>query len=72
MRNKTKVVHSQSKYAWNVIGDVAGGKYKIARVPYQNEDSKEYETLNVKWKYEALKIAEFISDAFNKSDNDLI
>ena len=31
---KTKVVHSQSKNAWNVVNTELGGKYKIARIPY--------------------------------------
>lgn len=30
---KTKVVHSESKLAWNVVGTQCGRKYKIARVP---------------------------------------
>ena len=41
---KTKVVHSQTKSAWNVIGTDLGGKYKIARVPYVTIDD---EFLNV-------------------------
>ena len=32
---KTKVIHSKSKPAWNVVGETLGGKYKIARVLYQ-------------------------------------
>lgn len=61
---KTKVVHSQSKAAWNVIGAKLGGKYKIAQIPYvpsfdvdvigQNSD-------------EAKTHAEFISYCFNNS-----
>jgi len=34
LRIRTKVVHSQSKSAWNVISTMAGMKNKIARVPY--------------------------------------
>jgi hypothetical protein len=34
MKMHTKVKHSLSKSAWNVIGTNIGGKYKIARVPY--------------------------------------
>jgi hypothetical protein len=29
-----KVVHSESKPAFNVVGAIWGGKYKIARCPY--------------------------------------
>jgi hypothetical protein len=55
---KTKVVHSQSKLAWNIIGQELGGKYKIARIPYQQCDM---EILNTKWKHEALEIALHLS-----------
>lgn len=33
-RGKWRVVHSESKPAFNVIGTVPGMKYKIARCPY--------------------------------------
>jgi hypothetical protein len=60
---KTRVVHSESKPAWNVIGTELGGKYKIARVPYictgQNE------TLDIREKQEAYELATFISTCFN-------
>jgi len=60
---KTKVVHSVSKAAWNVIGTSIGKKYKIARVPYiiikDNEVFTEIE------KSEALRHAKFISECFN-------
>ena len=62
---KTKVVHSLSNKAWNVIGTNLGGKYKIARVPYlEIEDSEILTTQN---KHEALVHAQFISQCFNKS-----
>ena len=57
---KTKVVHSQSKLAWNVIGTELGLKYKIARVPYEQCDN---EVLNTKAKNEALNIAIHISES---------
>lgn len=41
LKIKTKVVHSQSKTAWNVIGEQLGGKYKIARIPYLVVDDSE-------------------------------
>ena len=62
---KVKVVHSQSKTAWNIIGEKLGGKYKIARVPYvpmmNNEEWSE------KNKTEAFQHAEFIAYCFNHS-----
>ncbi len=57
---RTKVVHSQSKLAWNVIGTELGLKYKIARVPYEQCDN---EALNTKVKNEALYIAIHISES---------
>lgn len=65
MKNiRTKVVHSESKSAWNVIGTGWGGKYKIARVPYLVCD---HEIINTQRKNEALEHALFISDAFNNA-----
>lgn len=61
---KTKVVHSQSKIAWNVVGTSLSGKFKIARIPYLLTDS---EILNTKEKNEALIHAQFISKCFNNS-----
>lgn len=55
---KTKVIHSQSKNAWNVVGEELGGKYKIARIPYEQCGD---DILNTRWKYEALEIAMHIS-----------
>jgi len=40
----TKVSHSESKDAWNVIGTSLGRKYKIARIPYLVIDGKEAQT----------------------------
>lgn len=62
----TKVAHSQSKPAWNVIGTKLGGKYKIARVPYIIVDGNE--ELTTIQKHEALLHAKFISFCFNNSD----
>ena len=58
----TKVVHSQTKSAWNVIGTTPGLKYKIARIPYVCTDS---ETSTERERVEARKHAEFISYCFN-------
>jgi len=62
----TTVKHSESKDAWNIIGTDAGGKYKIARVPYYVSDSEVLSTMN---KMEALEHAVFISDSFNDCSN---
>lgn len=59
----TKVVHSQSKAAWNVIGTTLGGKYKIARFPYNVPYD---EALAAKERKEAFELATFASNAFNK------
>jgi hypothetical protein len=58
----TKVVHSQSKYAWNVVGTKLGGKYKIAIVPYVPSSDEDVTLLN---RQEAYEHAMFISNAFN-------
>jgi hypothetical protein len=62
---KTKVVHSESKTAWNVIGTSLGRKYKIARCPYLITNNEIIDTIE---KSEALSHAKFISQCFNKSD----
>ena len=62
---KTKVVHSQTKDAWNVVGSGLSGKFKIARIPYIVSGN---EITDTKEKSEALLHAEFISKCFNKSD----
>ena len=62
----TNVVHSQSKSAWNVVGDNLGCKFKIARIPYiTSEDT----TINNKNLIEAFEHAKFISYCFNHSDD---
>ena len=63
---ETKVVHSLSKSAWNIIGTKLGGKYKIARVPYIVCDHQEISDKN---RIEARKHAEYISYCFNNSDS---
>lgn len=63
---KTRVAHSESKSAWNVIGTDLGSKYKIARCPYMVTDD---DILNEREKKEAFEHAEFISWCFNNSDN---
>ena len=63
---KTKVVHSETKAAWNVVGIYPlGGKYKVARVPYVVCDNEAITTAN---RVEALNHANFISYCFNHSE----
>lgn len=62
---KTKVVHSQTKSAWNVVGNTLGGKHKVARVPYLTNSDDD---LTQRERVEALEHAEFISYCFNNSD----
>jgi len=63
---ETKVVHSESKCAWNVVGTVPGKKYKIARVPYVHIEGNEI--ISIRNKHEALKHAEFISWCFKNAN----
>ena len=63
-KTKTKVVHSLSKDAWNVIGTQLGRKYKIARIPYFICGNT---AIDDQEKNEALFHAEFISACFNNS-----
>lgn len=64
---KTKVVHSKSKPAFNVVSTKLGTKYKIARIPYEINGSLS-EEWNNKEIDEAKNHAEFISYCFNNSD----
>jgi len=67
---KTKVVHSESKNAWNVVGTELSTRFKVARCPYYvDETNGEYSAkINTREKAEALTCAEFISWCFNHSD----
>lgn len=65
-KQNTEVKHSQSKNAWNVVGTDLGGKYKIARVPYEVVESSEI--LTTRNKAEALEHAMFISWCFCNPD----
>lgn len=55
---RTKVVHSDSKPQYNIVGTTLGKKYKVAVVPY----------VDVLLKGEAKQHADFISYCFNNSD----
>ena len=61
---KTKVVHSETKSAWNIVGVTLGQKYKIARIPYITTGNEKTTSEN---RAEALKHAKFISYCFNNS-----
>ena len=62
---RTKVQHSNSKDAWNVVGTDLGKKYKIAVIPY-DVDKHGSVMYNEEQKLEACNHAEFISFCFNK------
>ena len=62
---KTRVIHSKTNSAWNVVGVKLGGKHKIARVPYIVTCDQDVNDTN---REEALEHAEFISHCFNQSD----
>jgi hypothetical protein len=61
---KTKIVHSQSNSAWNIIGNDLGKKYKISRVPYLSTNDEE---VTKRERAEAYQHAEFIKWCFNNS-----
>jgi len=61
---KTKVVHSKSNLAWNVVGENLANKFKIARIPYILSGNKEYDLKAID---EAHTHAIFISTCFNNS-----
>lgn len=63
---RTRVVHSQSKDAWNVVGDTPGCKYKIARVPYVVVEGED--VITTRNKAEAMIHAQFISYCFGIAD----
>ena len=63
---KVEIKHSQSKNAWNIIGTQLGGKYKIARVPYNKIENSE--ELSHREKDEAFRHAEFICFCLNNSN----
>lgn len=63
---KTKVVHSKSKTAYNIIAVTIPAKFKIARIPYLVVENNE--ELSKKFKDEALCHANFIRYCFNNSN----
>lgn len=65
MGRTTEVKHSQTKNAWNVIGNRLGGKYKVARLPYVLTGLENIDEFN---KNEAYEDAVFISKCINHKD----
>jgi hypothetical protein len=61
----TKVIHSATKSAWNVVGTDLSKKYKIARFPYTVTGNEILDTIE---KSEALLHAQFVSKCFNKAN----
>lgn len=62
---KTEVKHSETKSAWNVVAKAPlGGKYKIARIPYNVINNIE---IDARERKEAFDHAEYISWCFNNS-----
>lgn len=66
-KGEWKMARSQSgKHNINIIGTVLGGKYKVARVPYEVGDitNDEYmQKLNERWEQEAIYDAHLIAAA---------
>ena len=59
---KVKVVHSQSKNAWNIVNTKLGSKYKIAIIPYVYCEDPE---ITADQKKEAENHANLIAEQFN-------
>jgi len=66
-RLQTKVVHSETKNAWNIVGTALGHKYKIARIPYYIAES--LPEISNRNKEEAKNHATFISFCINNAKN---
>jgi len=68
LKYNVKIKHSEKNNAWNIIGMIAGTKYKIARIPYlvlSDKDTEYAEISNTRHKAEALEIAQYIVNAIN-------
>lgn len=59
----TKVIHSETKPAWNVVNRKLGAKYKLARVPYLNDTGNL--TADEMERTKAFNLAKFISSCLN-------
>lgn len=62
---KVKVVHSQSKPAFNIVSVKFGAKYKIARIPYVICG---YNEIDTREKKQAENHANLIAKHFNNGD----
>lgn len=60
---KCKIKHSESKSAWNVVGTMSGGRYKLARFPYSSCADNE---LTRQESRRAKANAELFANAFHK------
>lgn len=65
MKWRVRVVHSKSNPAWNVVGEIAGGRYN--RVPYVPNTGSEI--IDTREKASALDIAEFIVRCVNNRED---
>lgn len=63
MKLKTKVIHSNSKPSWYVVGTTLGCKHRIAEFHYLVTKD---EATNTQLKHEALEHARFTSNCFNE------
>lgn len=66
-REVCKVVHSLSKPAWNVVGTVWGGRFKLARFPYTAGTG--CEAFDTREKAAALEMAEFFVWCLNNREH---
>lgn len=64
---QTEVVHSENKFAWNVVAINHGDKRKIARIPYTDISIVSGQAIINKSKQQAFEHAVFISSCFNYS-----
>jgi len=60
-KGEWKIKHSESKDAFNIIGTITGGRYKIARVPYFLTNA--FEKINEREKLESEANAKLIACA---------
>lgn len=61
-----RVVHSQSKAAWNVVGTIPGGHCKLARFPYVAQTGSEI--ADTREKAGALERAQFFARCVNSQE----
>jgi hypothetical protein len=64
IKDKVKVVHSQTKSAWNIIGTTIGMHYKYARIPYYSDDK--FPEITSEYRKTAYDLAASIVEFLNK------